>query len=701
MGTVTYVYYPDGNLWKTFYSNNLLETRTYDNFGRLDVVKTAKIDPVTQQELQVISTFDYLVDAVGNRKEVVEQSGRKVEYEYDDLHRLWEEKITNDPNGNNRVVRYTYDAVGNRLTKTDSVSGVTTYTYNNLNQLDFLSAPGVVTDYTYDDSGNLVSEVTGSNSTVYRWENDGENRLMGVTVTEGGVTRNVAYQYNAQGIRVGKVVDGVETRYLIDDELQPYSQVLEEYDAAGNPKNSYVYGYDLVGKLQGSQPSFYHADGLGSTRLVTNNLGAVTDSYAYDAYGNLIAATGVSSNAYLFAGEQRDSETGLDYLRARYYDPLVGRFVSADAYEGTLNDPMSLHDYQYAHANPVVNTDPSGYMTNIGQLLANIAAYTALAGLSYTTGAAVATVAGGGSMGDAVAKYDQFFAGLTDALTFGISSNLRELVYGKTATNNHRGIFFNLGRLSGAVASMWVGSKGAKLRELSSANWVAKAALGYDIFGAGLGMVQSTLNVAKGKSTWLDILAFLPLATWFVFNYKVTRNGLSYGINGGDFNITPRDLRPKSELFSDLIKDKDRVTLELFGGQEGKIPGAINIDIIAEQGIRADILAEKLTFIPDNSVDEIITFNPFIPAEVGGTGIMDYLVDAARVLKPGGRIIINGTKNNKFTKVTDSILASLNLRVVEKRIALMPEFSNLTFRRIDGSEIEHKYILTTILEKVE
>lgn len=405
---------------------------------------------------------------------------------------------------------------------------------------------------------------------------------------------------------------------------------------------------------------------MGSTRLLTNNLGAVTDSYAYDAYGNLIATTGVSSNAYLFAGEQRDSEIGLDYLRARYYDPLVGRFVSADAYEGTLNDPMSLHDYQYAHANPVVNTDPSGYMTNMSELLGNMAAYSVLAGLSYTTGAAVATVAGGGSMGDAVAKYDQFFAGLTDALTFGISSNLRELVYGKTATNNHRGIFFNLGRLSGAVASMWVGSKGATLRELSSANWVAKAALGYDIFGAGLGMVQSTLNVAKGKSSWLDILAFLPLGTWFAINYKVTRNGLSYGINGGDFNITPRDIRPNSELFSDLIKDKDRVTLELFGGQEGMIPGAINIDIVAKQGIKADILAEKLTFVPDNSVDEIITFNPFIPPEVGGTGIRDYLPEAARVLKPGGTITISGSKNNKYTKITASLLDELGLEVIEK-----------------------------------
>jgi RHS repeat-associated protein len=299
---------------------------------------------------------------VGNRKEVVEHSGRKVEYKYDDLHRLLEEKITNDPNGNNRVVNYTYDAVGNRLTKTDSVAGVTTYTYNNLNQLDFLTTNNGVTDYTYDDNGNLISEVTENNSTVYRWENDGENRLVGVTVNEGGVTRNVGYQYNAQGIRVGKVVDGVESRYLID-EVQPYAQVLEEYDAAGNAKGSYVYGYDLIGKLQGGYSSFYHVDGLGSTRVLTNGTGAVTDSYSYDAYGNLIVSTGVSNNPYLFAGEQRDKETGLDYLRARYYDPFLGRFVSADAYEGTLDDPMSLHDYQYAHANPVVNTDPSGFVT--------------------------------------------------------------------------------------------------------------------------------------------------------------------------------------------------------------------------------------------------------------------------------------------------------------------------------------------------
>ena len=384
MGTVTYRYDARGNLYQTEFPNHIAETRIYDSLGRLDLLKTAKIDPVTKQELQIISSYDYSVDNVGNRTELLEHNGRKVEYKYDELNRLIEEKISNDPSGNNRVVSYTYDAVGNRLTKNDSVAGVTTYTYNSLNQLDFLTANGVVTDYTYDDNGNLISEVTGGSSVSYRWMNDGENRLVGVTISDSSGVRNVEYEYNDRGIRVGEVVDGVATRYLID-ELQPYAQVVEEYDSAGNPKGSYVYGYDLIGRVSEMQRSFYHSDGLGSTKILTNELGAVTDSYSYDAFGNLIVSNGGSNNAYLFAGEQRDSETSLDYLRARYYDSFLGRFISADAYEGTLNDPMSLHDYLYAHANPVVNTDPSGYFT-IAETHAAESIRNILAGVQIDTG---------------------------------------------------------------------------------------------------------------------------------------------------------------------------------------------------------------------------------------------------------------------------------------------------------------------------
>ncbi|MBP0023598.1 MAG: hypothetical protein J7540_06315, partial [Roseofilum sp. SID2] len=202
------------------------------------------------------------------------------------------------------------------------------------------------------------------------------------------------------------------------------------------------------------------------------------------------------------------------YLRARYYDPTLGRFISRDAYQGSLNDPMSQHKYQYAHANPVVNTDPSGYAT-FTQIAAASAFLTTLAGLSYTTGAAGAVLADGGSLGDAVALYDQFFAGYSDALTFGFSTLARRLRYNDTATQNHRGLFFNLGRFGGTLSSTWIGSRAAGFGDLGSASWWARGALGYDLFGAGVGMVQSARSVAEtGRITLLDVLAFLPAISW-------------------------------------------------------------------------------------------------------------------------------------------------------------------------------------------
>lgn len=230
--------------------------------------------------------------------------------------------------------------------------------------------------------------------------------------------------------------------------------------------------------------------------MLTNNLGAVTDSYAYDAYGNLIAASGASNNAYLFAGEQRDSETGLDYLRARYYDPLVGRFVSADAYEGTLNDPMSLHDYQYAHANPVVNTDPSGYMTNFGELLSTIATHGVLSSMAYVTGYATGTQITGG---DGLAIYDKFLAGFADGASGGLSTQFRAQQYGEVATRNHRGAFFNLGRVMGNVANLGLGW-GAPT-SLANVGWAGRVAQLHEMFSTGLGAYQSTQAILESRAT--------------------------------------------------------------------------------------------------------------------------------------------------------------------------------------------------------
>ncbi len=96
-------------------------------------------------------------------------------------------------------------------------------------------------------------------------------------------------------------------------------------------------------------------------RMLADMDGNITDTYDYDAFGNLTSRTGETENNYLYCGEQYDSTTGYYYLRARYMNPKSGTFISMDGYSGSIADPVSLHKYLYANANPVMNIDPSGY----------------------------------------------------------------------------------------------------------------------------------------------------------------------------------------------------------------------------------------------------------------------------------------------------------------------------------------------------
>jgi RHS repeat-associated protein len=105
---------------------------------------------------------------------------------------------------------------------------------------------------------------------------------------------------------------------------------------------------------------YYVYDGHGSVRALTDSSGNVTDTYDYDAFGNEIHSTGASPNNYLFAGEQYDPDLNLYYNRARYLNTNTGRFWSMDTFEGTDQDPLSLHKYLYAEADPVDNSDPCG-----------------------------------------------------------------------------------------------------------------------------------------------------------------------------------------------------------------------------------------------------------------------------------------------------------------------------------------------------
>ncbi|MBN1546453.1 MAG: hypothetical protein JW902_07330 [Syntrophaceae bacterium] len=196
---------------------------------------------------------------------------------------------------------------------------------------------------------------------------DADNHLIRVETTRFGATIVVEYAYDADGNRVRKTIDGtVVVNYLVDTN-RDYAQVLEERDGSGNLLVRYVYGHDLISQTRpsagsGTDTTYYHYDGMGSTRALTADSEAVTDTY--DAFGNLLDKTGVTENTHLYTGEFFDSNLGFYYLRARYMNPAIGRFVTMDPFGGFSRDPYSLHKYLYAHANPVNSTDPSGYITN-------------------------------------------------------------------------------------------------------------------------------------------------------------------------------------------------------------------------------------------------------------------------------------------------------------------------------------------------
>jgi RHS repeat-associated protein len=357
-----YTYDAVGNLKTTTYANGVVETNDYDDLNRLTGV-TYK-----DENDNIISSYEYTLDNAGNRKVVEENNGRKVEYDYDELYRLKKEIIT-DPLQGDVTLEYDYDKVGNRTSmKVTTAQGTveTTYQYDDNDRLLSESTNGVTTNYTYDQNGNLTfTDVVGSLEEVeYIW--DEENRLIEVNVTDAaGMTQNVKYEYDAQGIRVSETIDGETTKYLIDT-VRPYAQVLEEYTGEGANRNveaSYLYGNDLISQQQGTEELFYLEDGHSGVRQLVDENGMVTDSYSYDAYGNLLGSMGTNENDYLYRGEQFDESLDLQYLRARYYDPTTGRFISTDPFEGVLEQPVSRHRYLYGNSNPVTFSDPSGLVT--------------------------------------------------------------------------------------------------------------------------------------------------------------------------------------------------------------------------------------------------------------------------------------------------------------------------------------------------
>lgn len=357
-GITRYTYDPAGNLIRTVMPNGTVESRSYDALNQLIFLENR--DALGA----VIFSYTYVLGPTERVDAVIEDAGRRVDYSYDALDRLKEEKITDAALGN-RTIDYTYDLVGNRLTMSDSTGDVTAYSYDAMDRLTTETLGNITTQYTYDKNGNTLSRISPANTALYTWDFD--NRLI-TADTNGDGTIDERNAYDASGNRVSVTVSGQETRFLIDT-VHRHTQVVLEYAPGGAIQTIYVYGRHLLSQSQGGVQSYYEVDRLGSTRALTNASGVVTDRYIYDAFGNIIFHSGSTLNSYLFAGEQTDATTGLHYLRARYYDSSLGRLTSADPLrQSTAATLATLQFYVYTGNDPVNKIDPSGMFPTLAQL---------------------------------------------------------------------------------------------------------------------------------------------------------------------------------------------------------------------------------------------------------------------------------------------------------------------------------------------
>ena len=250
-------------------------------------------------------------------------------YAYDRLSRLTSAQDT----AGSRA--YGYDPAGNRTS-----AGATTYTYDRADRMTTAGGAAV----TVDANGNLTAK--GADTFGF----DQANRLVSATV--GGSSET--YTYDGDGNRATRRIGGNPAIQYVTDPTGALPVTLTD------GTRIFVYGLGLVYAVSGSSIEVVHPDRLGSVRSVTDATGAVTATHAYDEWGLLSGSTGSSSLPVGHTGEPYDA-TGLTYLRARYYNPSLGRFMTRDSKPGGVMTPATLHRYAYVVNNPITRTDPSGH----------------------------------------------------------------------------------------------------------------------------------------------------------------------------------------------------------------------------------------------------------------------------------------------------------------------------------------------------
>jgi RHS repeat-associated protein len=323
---------------------NLVNTNyTYDSLSRLGSLLHQYTTSKGAKTTLDGATYSY--DAAGNRLSRTDnRTNVTLNYGYDDLYQL-----SSVMQGSSTTESYSFDVVGNRL----SSLGVSPYSYSSSNQLT--EKPG--TTYSYDDNGNLSSKTDTSGTTTSTW--DYENRLARVTLPGGS---QVSFKYDPMGRRIQKTSAAGTVNYVYDG-----ANILEEVDSAGTLVTRYTQSAGIdepLATLRSGTTSYYEADGLGSITSLSNSSGALANTYTYDSFGNPTASSGTIANPLRYTAREYDSETSLYYYRARYYDPQIGRFIGQDP----VRFGSGVNFYAYVDGNPLSFTDPFG-LANVGDVV--------------------------------------------------------------------------------------------------------------------------------------------------------------------------------------------------------------------------------------------------------------------------------------------------------------------------------------------
>ncbi|MEV5605715.1 FG-GAP-like repeat-containing protein [Streptomyces sp. NPDC052299] len=355
--TISYAYDQAGNLTTTTLpaGNGHTESRSYDNAGQLTAVKSTKGNTT-------LTNWQQILNPVGQPLRIDSVTQGKTEsfryFTYDSTGQLLTEctsatkaetcpKTTPD-------TAYTYDKVGNRATST-TVGVTTSYTYDEADQLTHTTG-GTTHAFTYDADGNQTSN--GNDLLTY----DAGNQL--ITTKNGPDT--VTFTYDADGNRTAAAKNGTRQRTSYWDISTPLTTVAAETNGIGQLQSSYTY--DAQGQVEtvktGAGPFYYHRDGQGSITALTNAVGTNQYTYSYSAFGKSATnklVTTAPANPFTYTGQYAEpmTESAHYYLRARNYDPVLGRFTSQDPLNRDAVQP-ARSNYSYADNQPTNLTDPSG-----------------------------------------------------------------------------------------------------------------------------------------------------------------------------------------------------------------------------------------------------------------------------------------------------------------------------------------------------